>query len=1031
MGSSLCSAARAMRGLSAGLAMLFAAAAGAQALDDGDSIYLSVMPPGNNGNSAGGIGLPVPGLPAKYPAHFIDQESLYADLGYAAPNLRASPCQPPRTPDEHLAASDLACNYFKREGLQPDHVESSERLQTPYGGVVTIRRDGWGVPFVDGPTRREVMYGFGYAQAEDRLWLLDVLRNVGRGQLTRFLGPAAEFSDIDASLADTAGYSEAELTQMFDATVAKFGDLGAFLAQDVDADIAGINAFIDSLSGPNRAKRPPEYAVLKQGGFPPAPFSRNDIVASAIFVQSLFAVGGGSESSNALLLQKLDPSIGAATRVLPKAACELWRDLRHADDADATRTTDRRAHQSPAQLDEQCPQLLPPGAALWDVGSYRAFDAYNVGATASLTAARNRGVAAASAPPPPPYERLRRVLRDAGYGLPNSLSNWMAVTAAHTKSGHPIGVMGPQTSYFEPELLWEVSLRSHGGTTMDFDGRGIVFANLPYILIGRGSHYAWSATSGDSDLIDTRVSLLCNLDGSPASRELGADGYPQGDGYLYDVGDGQGPQCRPLYKRHDQWTAKPTLASIGSGGPLQAQQVDRYVLRTHYGPVFATATVSGRPVVISTQRSTFFNELDTAAGFAYTATDMPLDARRFRELFNGVTGTFNWLYVDEKDVAYVQSGLFPLRDRGQSPDLPVWGDGRYEWASDRDLSADFFSTHGGDIPYPGRVVPLPQRGGPLAGGYLEWAHFLPLAAHPQDLNPEKGYIVSWNNSPARGWWAADNHANWAAVHRVDTEPPRFQAFIASGRRFDFANVVEIMADSGYTDLRAQTLLPLLLQTLQAGPLDDTQQQIAASMQQWLDAGSRQWIDGQPGLGGWRRDRDADGHYDARQQAVLMDAWSLHLLDRLTPQLAELSPGDDTYGLTSCSSVVLLCRYDAPRGQGSAFEFGWYQVMVRMLQTALKVPGHPAYRALRCAGREDFASCRSAVLGALDEALADLGGWRARAFWSGRHLPNAAAKAHAEIENYDQIEFEDFSLLPVPSMPWVNRPTFQQVVEIRR
>jgi hypothetical protein len=591
--------------------------------------------------------------------------------------------------------------------------------------------------------------------------------------------------------------------------------------------------------------------------------------------------------------------------------------------------------------------------------------------------------------------------------------------------------MGPQASYFNPELFWEVAVKSEGGTPLDLDGRGIVFGNLPYILIGRGRNYAWSATSGDSDLTDTRVSYLCNMDGSPASRDTGADGFPQADGYLYDAGDGKGSQCRRLYKRHDHWIARPSLASVGSSGPLAVKQVDRYIVRTHYGPVFATATVNGRPVAISTQRATFFGELDTAAPFALASTPGAYGVQRFRKLFNGVTGSFNWLYVDDKDVGYVESGLYPQRDPGQSPDLPVWGDGHYEWANDRHLGSAFFAVYGGRLSYPGRAVPVPHGGGPLKGGYYEWRNFLPFANHPQDLNPAKGYILSWNNSPAKGWWAADNHGNWAAIHRVDLEKPRFDAFLAAGRKFDFANVVEIMADAGYTDLRGQAVLPLLLQMMQSGPLTNTQQQVVTAMQQWIDDGSGSWIDGQPGLGAWRRDRDGNGRYDDRMQAVLMDAWYQHLMDTVTPQLAALNPNPDHYGLTGgCGANILLCRYDAPRAQGSAYEYGWYQVMYRLLRTELNAPDHTDYRELRCAGSGDFDDCRNAVLTALDGALTDLGGWNRRALWSGRELANAAGKTNAPVEKYDEIDFNNFSWIAAPSMPWVNRPTFQQVVEVR-
>src|SRR3546814_1909863 len=84
-----------------------------------------------------------------------------------------------------------------------------------------------------------------------------------------------------------------------------------------------------------------------------------------------------------------------------------------------------------------------------------------------------------------------------------------------------------------------------------------------------------------------------------------------------------------------------------------------------------------------------------------------MNEKRFKQLFNSMTSTFNWLYLDSKDLAYIQSGLYPVRHADTNPDLPVWGDGRFDWAADADLPADFFTTHGGDAenggtPYPAR-----------------------------------------------------------------------------------------------------------------------------------------------------------------------------------------------------------------------------------------------------------------------------------------------------------------------------------------
>jgi len=1018
----------------------------------GDSVFLSILPPGNNGNSAGGIGVPVPGIPVRrYPAHFVDQLALYAALSYARPGLRTAPCTPPAMAPDRVAVSDLACDYYKRAGLEPDTVTSQETLATPSSGGVEIRRDGWGVPFIRAGSRRDALYGFGYAVAEDRLWLYDLLRNLGRGRLSEFLGPAASFYEFDASLAVVAGYDEDELTAMAASLPQKFGALGAVMLDDVDAEVAGINAYIRTLRGRNRRAIPPEYRVLKNGGFPPAPFTRNDIVASATLVQSIFASGGGQEHLNVLLLQALDPTFTAGSVVVPAAACALWRDLRHADDPDATRTIDSSFHQSPAALDERCPQPLPAGAAVWDAGSFETLPTFvaqagdvsggadspparkdgSRGGRRALTpprvAARIPTVATRLSAPLDPFAGARRALRAAGLGLPDSLSNFIAVTAAQSASGRPIAVMGPQTSYFVPQLLWEASIQSTGGTPLDFAGRGIVFAHLPYVEIGRGIDYAWSATSGNSDMTDMRVSKLCNLNGRPASRAVtGGSGFPDADGYLFNANDGQGLKCRALYRRTDEWIAEPTVASVGSGGPTRPQTITRHILRTHYGPVFATATVGGVPVALSLQRSTFRAELDTAVPFALASTRSMTSAQDFQRIFNSATGTFNWLYVNGQDVAYLHSGLYPLRDAAHSPDLPAWGDGRYEWASGRSLPPGFFARYGGHVPYPNLLQPVAQ-GDPL-NGYFEWASFMPLAQHPQALNPAKGWIASWNNSPAPGWWAADGVGKWGPTHRVDLLDQRLEQFTASGRKFDFANMAEIAADAGYSDLRGHAVLPLLLDLMQTGPLDDTQQQVVTLMREWIADGSGAWISGQPGLGAWRRDRDQDGLYDHRPALVLMDAWYPHLVDGLLPQLTAITAGaGGAQHPTACSDLTLQCPYDAPRAQGSAFEYGYYELMKRVLQMALGAPGHTDYRALRCAGGAD---CRSAVQLALDQALADLGGWSARARWDGRTLVNfQTGKTGQTVEAYDAVQHESFSLLTVPPIPWVNRPTFQQIVEV--
>jgi acyl-homoserine lactone acylase PvdQ len=1028
----------------------------------GPDIVLNVVPPGSNGNSAGGVGAQGATV-VQYPANFEDQLALYGDLSYAKQGLQASPCTPPSDSTKHVAASNLACNYYKHEGLTPDTTASTETVTAPSGNAVTITRDNWGVPFIDAKTRADAEFGVGYANAEDRLWLDDILRNLGRGTATKFLGVAPGITDFDVNLAAVAGYSEDELTGMVNATVKQLGAVGPLFLSDTQQFVAGINAYIATLSGANASKVPPEYLSLKPGGFPPAPFNVNDVVASAVLIQSIFATGGGGELSNELLLQHLDANLKPGATAVSADACALWRDLRHADDPETFNTIDTVFKtQSPATLDETCPHALKAGVAVLDPGSIKGFTSFTYGNVGGLPAtpaaarsqpavnllkalavrvAATRSRRAKHASPPSrrsmqvalnPVEGAREGLRKAGWSVPNTLSNFVAITAAKSASGHPIAVMGPQTSYFVPQLLWEFAVTSHGGTKLDFNGRGIDFAMLPYIEIGRGIDYAWSATSGESDLIDTRVSQMCNTDGktTPSRDDANGDGFPDADGYLYDAQDGNGPQCRKFYKRTDTWTATPTPASTASGGPTIPQTVNRYILRTHYGPVTATALVNGVPVAISQQRSTFYAELSTAAPFALASAGIIHDPASFQQVFNGVTGTFNWLYTDSAHLAYVHSGLYPVRDAGVDADLPAWGNGDFEWKADADVingagNSGFFTQYGGATPFPNRVVALPQ-GDVTQTGYFEFKDFLPLSAHPQIVDPTRGYIESWNNHPAPGWWAADSNGTFGSTHRAGMLAKRAKALLDSGMAINFANMVEIEADAAYTDLRAQDVLPLILQLMNSGSLTADQQQVATIMQAWLDGTtSAKWIGPTAaGLAGWRRDRDNDGIYDFRAQVVLMDAWYPHLIDAMLPQMT---------ALTKAGVSALQGRYDAPRAQGSAYQEGWFEHMKRVLEMVMNTPGHTGdYRALKCAGTGTVTDCRAAVLSALDLALNDLGGLSNMAKWDGTQLANPAdGKTGETVETYDEVKHTDLSLLSVPPIRWINRPTFQQVVELHQ
>jgi hypothetical protein len=181
----------------------------------------NVLPPGENGrdNIADFTRFQTSG---ERPPHFDDQLRLYTDLLYASPKLTHA--QLP--------------NFFKDAtfGVRPEDVESTIH---PRDGLTIVRDRQFGVPHVYGKTRADVMYGAGYAGAQDRLFLMDVLRHTGRAQLSSFAGGGASNREMDRVQWQLAPYTEADLQMQIDRAEEVYGTRGKRVHDDLVEYVAG------------------------------------------------------------------------------------------------------------------------------------------------------------------------------------------------------------------------------------------------------------------------------------------------------------------------------------------------------------------------------------------------------------------------------------------------------------------------------------------------------------------------------------------------------------------------------------------------------------------------------------------------------------------------------------------------------------------------------------------------------------------------------------------------------------------------
>src|SRR3954447_13704183 len=157
---------RAFGAACAGLLLLAGTAAAAPtpgAYQQGDfKGFSNVLPPGSNGVDSATDAAQFQ-LSGQRPPNWDDQLAMYRDLIYASPGLKTA---------------DIP-KYFKDAsfGSKPEDIVSSE---SPRADVL-IQRDKFGVPHIWSDTRIGAMFGSGYAQAEDRLFLMDVYRHIRRG----------------------------------------------------------------------------------------------------------------------------------------------------------------------------------------------------------------------------------------------------------------------------------------------------------------------------------------------------------------------------------------------------------------------------------------------------------------------------------------------------------------------------------------------------------------------------------------------------------------------------------------------------------------------------------------------------------------------------------------------------------------------------------------------------------------------------------------------------------------------------------
>ncbi|WP_310963506.1 penicillin acylase family protein [Nocardioides terrisoli] len=590
--------------------------------DYADGQAMSILPPGENG-LVNATDLLTFETMKKRPPYSDDQLSKYANLLYGY----------------HSLTDGTLGRYYDDEsfGVRPGDVTRTEKPETG----VTVYRDQHDVPHIYGSTDAAAAFGAGYTQAEDRLFLMDVLRHYGEGTLASFLGSSCEFEQMDHDELLLAPYTKARAEKQIQAMAASHGTTGRRAKTMLDNYVAGVNAYI-SKATLDPSLLPADYGAAV--GLPQK-WSTYDVVAIAGLIGGIFGRGGGAEMADANLLEYLQHRYG------DHRGARMYREINHQDDPSAPTTVTDRVFRYD----------LPTAAvhrSLTALPDYRkALTGGPVSTSPSCTsAAPSAPTLSAKATRAEKAQVLASNIVHALDAMPQHMSNALVVNGSHTRSGHPIAVFGPQVSYFAPEILSLEEIQSP-----HYSAEGASFPGTGLVELGRGRDYAWSATSAGSDVIDQRVEKVCNpTGGAPAA---------QGTFYLYKG------RCRAMVHETYSETAVPKPGGIGAPVTLRHD-----IYRTRHGVVQGWTTVRGKPVAIVNQRSTYNHDIDSVIGFLqYGEPGYVHDVHSWMRAASHINYTFNWFYVDNRDTGYFVSGADPRRNPHADTSLPTWGTGAAEW----------------------------------------------------------------------------------------------------------------------------------------------------------------------------------------------------------------------------------------------------------------------------------------------------------------------------------------------------------------
>jgi len=324
---------------------------------------------------------------------------------------------------------------------------------------VTVERDRWGVPHIRASSIEDLAEAQGYVMAQDRLWQLDLLRRVARGQLSEILGPTTLKFDKQFRV---LGFSQAADR---DATL-----LDPETRSILEAYSRGVNKFIEQ----NQDRLPLEFSLLH---YKPEPWKPSDTFVISGYMYETLTNTWEEELNRAKVTERT-----GAERAKDLFSQESPMD--HFVIGDPSVPEDGSQHLNANDEDEDDDDDMQPDTVLRARATTAAPAPENsVDLTSSLAASIDTFLA----------ETRSEIRRGLGS------NNWV-VSGDHTATGKPLLANDTHLELSIPPIWYETHLTAPG-----YNVKGFTLPGAPLIVIGHNDRIAWGFTNNGADVQDLYI----------------------------------------------------------------------------------------------------------------------------------------------------------------------------------------------------------------------------------------------------------------------------------------------------------------------------------------------------------------------------------------------------------------------------------------------------------------------------------------------------------------------------------------------